>query len=410
MFKIKNNAEIGAYLCVQINKKFKNQRQFCKACLQARKESVTEESLQNFSNRISQIKSGNKRIQLDDLPIFCSLLGITCEQLLSAGHCFVPSDNRMTNYKVAFSKDKKVWTEYVQRKDKIILNTDEYGKTVIDYALEFKNYPFLKFLTDNKYIWFVDLDEKNHVTSFRAGTSIKRDPLKEYGMEYIIASEDKLRCQMITLAIENDDFDMLTSLRARETPNLYWCTWHYNPRYDEADKYYDEDMVLCISKASDKMLDYFAEEFTITSKIGRNNENTFIFPFIDKLLEILIRDNHKFTEFILRECIKHNTNTYNSLISLMKSAYEEDRKQFICEYSSEKDIQRANENAKAFIMKNFKLDDKNNMVYFINCWSKKGIASNTVSVNAQSSDPTIKHLLEMLNESYQKIANIGDEI
>ena len=38
-------------------------------------------------------------------------------------------------------------------------DADEYGKTVIDYALEYENYDFLKYLTEKKYIWFVGKDE-----------------------------------------------------------------------------------------------------------------------------------------------------------------------------------------------------------------------------------------------------------
>ena len=54
------------------------------------------------------------------------------------------------------SKKQKDWDSYINREDKLILNYDEYGKSVIDYALEFENYDFLKYLMNNDYIWFVD--------------------------------------------------------------------------------------------------------------------------------------------------------------------------------------------------------------------------------------------------------------
>ena len=43
-----------------------------------------------------------------------------------------------------------------------ILNPDEYDKTAIDYALEAGNYPFLKYLTEKGYIWFVGEDKKEY--------------------------------------------------------------------------------------------------------------------------------------------------------------------------------------------------------------------------------------------------------
>lgn len=36
---------------------------------------------------------------------------------------------------------------------------DEFGKTVVDYAIEFKNYGFLKFLVEQGYITLVKPDE-----------------------------------------------------------------------------------------------------------------------------------------------------------------------------------------------------------------------------------------------------------
>ena len=74
----------------------------------------------------------------------------------------------------------------MHREDKLILNCDEYGKTVLDYALEFKNLEFLKYLMEKKYIWFVDMDinpkeyfTECHGLSFGSGTSIKRRSFQE---------------------------------------------------------------------------------------------------------------------------------------------------------------------------------------------------------------------------------------
>lgn len=139
------------------------------------------DTLQRMANRISQICKGNKEIQLKDFPIFTELLGVSCEEILSAGECSAPTMNHLTNYSVAFSRDEKVWEEYVHREDRLILNLDEYGKAVIEYALEYKNFGFLKYLIEKKFIWFADavIDEENYLERvkghyFSFGTSIER--------------------------------------------------------------------------------------------------------------------------------------------------------------------------------------------------------------------------------------------
>ena len=52
-------------------------------------------------------------------------------------------------YKWLEAKDPKEWDKYINREDKLILNSDEYCKTVLDYALELGNYEFIKYLMDN---------------------------------------------------------------------------------------------------------------------------------------------------------------------------------------------------------------------------------------------------------------------
>ena len=48
-----------------------------------------------------------------------------------------------------------VWEEYLSREDCIAAYADEFGKTVVDYAIEFKNYDFIKYLVDHDYITLV---------------------------------------------------------------------------------------------------------------------------------------------------------------------------------------------------------------------------------------------------------------
>ena len=133
MFRVeKNNLKIGQYLADLIDRKYESRRAFCRAYIHATGEEPTNETVTNMSNRLAQMAKGNKAIQTYDLPYFTELLGVSCEQILSAGECSAPITNRVTNYSIACSKDPAEWEAYIQRADKLILNSDEYCKTVLD--------------------------------------------------------------------------------------------------------------------------------------------------------------------------------------------------------------------------------------------------------------------------------------
>ena len=216
MFKIKTNEEIGEFLNYLISQKYSSTRKFCKDYLKLDRRPINDDEIRKMSNRMSQIIKGSKAIQTYDLPIFTELLDVTCEQILSAGEYCVPKNQRTTNYSIAFSKSKKEWDEYIKREDKLILNPDEYDKTVIDYAIEAGNYKFIKYLMDKEYIWFVN-NEHEHTffyQTFGAGTSIERRKLGFHDMlQYKLDSEDNLRMGIIALAAANNDFETLEMLK-----------------------------------------------------------------------------------------------------------------------------------------------------------------------------------------------------
>lgn len=212
MFKVIDDKRIGQYLTELIDNKFVSRRKFCTRYLELAKRSTDDVEIRNMANRLSQILKGTKAIQTYDLPIFSEILGVTCEEILTAGTYYVPRFNRLTNYSVAFSGDEELWDRYVNCEDKLILNPDEYGKTVIEYALDFGNYKFLKYLVDKGYIWFVDNNKQNIYSNFGAGTSIKRRALIDMNgvhgvdlFQFQFAESDKFRMQMIALAIQHND-------------------------------------------------------------------------------------------------------------------------------------------------------------------------------------------------------------
>ena len=157
MFKLEEtNEKIGKYLLKLITEKYQNQRKFGQACISQRGEEILAENTARMSNRLSQIIKGKNAIQLDDLPIFTELLGVSCEEILSAGRFFAPKLDRLTNYSVAFSKNEAVWETYINHPDELILNTDEYGYTALDYAFKFKNSEFLNYLINKEYGYALD--------------------------------------------------------------------------------------------------------------------------------------------------------------------------------------------------------------------------------------------------------------
>ena len=410
-----DNEKIGAHLSKLINKNFKNTRQFCIAYIKAEGRKAEDPEIRNMANRLSQILKGKKSIQTYDLPIFSKLLEVSCEEILSAGKCFNPVD-RLTNYSVAFSHDENIWRQYIDREDKLILNPDEYGKTVIDYALEIENFEFLKFLMENGYVEFVGKDENSYVMNFGANTKIKRrEPLRmDTFLQNELIENVKLRTQMISLAISNNDLETLAQLHAREIPSLYQHRYmahmaHTDIKSLDFDEFYDEDMVNQIANASEEILDYFFEEFEITDKVGQTNK--FIFPYITELIDLLVEKEHIYAEEILRRALKHNQWTYHSieeLIESIKNDYLKEYPQLLSEIEKDEVIKEMKKNhAIEGVMSRFDFYENGNIVGFRDRLARIEFITNIIHANKTSEQPRIHSLIEKLNNYYDKIRDLN---
>lgn len=412
MFKLDENEKIGTYLNKLINKKYHSKRQFCQAYIRAAGNEVNNEETRKMANRISQITKGTKAIQLYDLPIFTELLDVSCEQILSAGQYYVPRSKRVTNYAIAFSKNEKEWESYIKREDKLILNQDEYGKTVIEYAIEFKNFEFLKYLINNKYIWFDGRNDMNYVMTFGAGTSIRRrEPYHiDDILQYRLATEDQLRLDIISLAIEHNDLQILEELRARENPQLYYRAHYLSGMHPDFDSYYDEQMIRHISQASNNILDYFTDEFKIRDNIkykdGSNRTHTFVFPYISKLLDFLIKNNSCFAETALKKSIAHNKSTYKKLCQLINRLKNDDY--YSKEYMKNVWIKHCEQDIDFY--ENGDIISFKAFYTYITTKSPNGIITNIAHVTQESEAPIIKHLVEELNQLYNKIRYIKNNL
>lgn len=398
MFEIeKDNAKIGKHLKKLILSKHKSIRQFCEKYLKCVNENdnyqVEVKELDNMATRMSAIIKGKKSIQFYDLPIFCKLLEVSCEEIITAGQHYEPISGHVTNYEIAFSKDRDKWEKYINRPDKLILNSDEYCKTVIDYALEFKNYDFLKYLMDKNYIWFVDNskdDGKKYILNrayrFGAGTSIEKrkfsDTLDAELMNPI--KENKLRQNLIALAIENRDIPMLDTLRAREIPALYETTIGFSTQ-TSCEDYYDDTVIEEIV-THNEVLDYFTDDIKIKNQF--NNPQMFIYPYIGKVLERLIEIKSKNAEYVIRRITEHNQAVYEKLQSLINIAVE---------------ITNLDP------MFHFDFNDDEGFLSYMIPGSKEDFVkfcANVIRTDIKSNDPTIEILLNKLNESYDSVRDI----
>lgn len=406
LFRNKTNEEIGAYISRLIEENFKSISDFCRAYLKLQNQGsdYSEEDFKNIKNRISQIKNGKKSIQVYDLQFFCELFGVSCEQILSGGDCFVPNSNRITNYDIAQSKDKEVWKRYIQREDKLIMNADEYCKTVLDYALEFGNYDFLKYLMNEGYIWFVDSDRKNYWFGFGAGTSIERRHVGYIDdLDSRMKQQDYLRRKMISLAIDRKDFTMLNKLKAREIPPFYHYTF-YGMNMTDCESFYDKNMVAHIADANQKIITYFTEEFQIEN--DWKELNTFMFPYINELLHLLIKSDNEYLYTILKRCVEHNRNAFNVINETRKNilGYYTD----LLKYRNDESL--INQSVDRELSQNMFYYKDGNIISVMRRFSKTGMVTNLVNIKAKSKNKEIAQLIDEVNEYFYKILALKDAI
>lgn len=422
MFKVKTKEEIGKYLSELIERevnaeKYKSKRQFCKeySKLYYNIDSPNDTDIHNMECRFKDIISGKNAVQMEDYPVLTELLGVSCEQILTAGSCSAPISDRPTNYTVANSRDETAWEKYVNNENKLILNYDEYGKSVIDYAFEFKNYGFLKYLTDKGYIWFVGRDSNDYTVNFQAGTSIKRRELDV--MEYRMRGNDNLRTNMAALAMENEDFAMLDELHARETPQLYFASRYFGGP-NESECYKNERLIKAISKSSGKVLEYFCDEFEIEAQASI--KNLYIFPYIGDTAELMLKNNNNNAEKLLEAVYYHNKRVYKKLQDLIEAEYnvymENVEKSRMCKFTPEEyeavkenlskiPREKEEQTAKNTVLEEIYLFDNNSIVRFYGRNLQDGINANIIYINATAKKEKLNRLVEKANNSYEKIVN-----
>lgn len=401
MFRTATNEEIGKYLFKLIDEKsdkFKSGRDFCKQYLFLEKgEQPSDDEIQKQANRLSGIKSGKYGLQIQDLGYYTELLEITCEELLSAGKSKPAFPDRYSNYTFAHSTDRGYWERYINNDDKLFLNADEYGKTILDYAFECENYGLIKFLTENNYITIVDNEStKDYVMTFmppdKAMKYMSRNANK---LNDEIINNDKIRTTVVALAIKKNDKYFLTKLRAREIPALYSvCEYGFSTQFDNFESSYNDKLTNAVANADKEILGYFSEPFSIKSE---HSEGVFIYPFLGRLLDKMISENNKNTVYVLERTLDYNSNVLNELSEkiaqsyIMYKKYCDDKEAF----SGAVKYFDMNDNG-VFTFMNYDPSDPSNLIK---------MKSNVIHISKKSKDEKINELISKINKIYFAIKN-----
>lgn len=403
MFQVEDNLKIGRYLDGLININFRSRRQFCRAYLEATNSPVNDEELRKMNNRFTQIVKGKKGLQLYDLPVITELFGISCEELLSCGKVFVPSSSHMTNYDIAFSKNPKEWKKYMASEDSLFLNADEYGKTVVDYALEFKNYAFIDWLMDKEYISF-DEQEWYGVALFLAKTKMKprNVMMRDADFPPNIMEAENLRTRLVGLAIENADLKIMKKMKGREMPTLYQQI--YGNQVSEERYLSDEVMINSIANSNlEEVFNYFSEEFEVplmSKCIG-----TYVYPGLGKVIDAMLNNgtqNEDILRMMLRRTAEHNKKAldsiskkaeayYHNLIGNLRFELPDDMKQYYRQDT----------------MYGYSFEKSTTRVSFLDM-SPDGIRTNAICITENSEMPSIQNLIDEINTYYEKLENFKE--
>lgn len=392
MFKLDKD-EIGIYLGRLIKESGLSDRQFAIKCLEKRGwNDNNRETIQNMQNRICSIKKGRKWIQVEDLPIFSDILGVTIEELLSAGDFFVPDASRMTNYSVAFSNDPEIWKAYIYHEDGIFLNYDEYGKSIIDYALQFKNYELLKYLLDEGIIWFVKDNHDGYFYRFGAGTSIKkRRNIDDYTWEYKITKEDSLRTDMAGLAIERHDYDMLKALHARETPELYYGPGVIPNHNTEC--FINERLIDVVARSDIMVLQYFTDSFSVDDP--NQKWNHCIFPYVSELVSKLIQFKSKYTKEVLQRIERHNSIALSTVEKLVSEEIKKLKPKYEANLSAV--------DLRSIAMHFYFVGEDKHSIRYTTLETKKSFASVIVSIEEKTGNDELDKIIGNINSLYEKL-------
>ena len=327
--------KIGAYLKKLIAARYRSQADFCEAYLLedhgVSEQGIDPEEKRRLENRLSQILKGSKSVQTYDLLIFAKLLDVSCEAILTAGKRHVRRDDRLTNYTVALSKKHAVWEEYIRQDDEPLLRCDEFGYSVLDYAVKFRNAAFIRFLLDEGYLTVTIAPFSRN--RFCVRTHIKTSAHSAWLQRDFRDSEEALRTELIKLALEEGDITLLEQLSAREFPSMReWNSTTVHPEF------LDAELIRHIAQSERKIIDYFTAELVIPGKA--TEEKLFLYPFIGALAAELLRIKSDAAPVVLQRIADHNEAVYAAVREAALSELLFQAKAAVTKYNEKENAQK----------------------------------------------------------------------
>ncbi len=313
MFILAANKEIGNYLSDKIRENYPNIRQFAKAFLEKRDEEASEESIRQQSNRFYQIVKGAKQLQITDLPYVCDMLDITCENILSAGKSPNYYDRR-TNYSVAASKNPEIWKKYLDDEKNPIWSNDEYGKSILDYIVQFRNAELFDFLLENGLVLKSESYQRpiarNCDGEFNKIVAIighKKHPANGTIISY--GCSDDLQCGLAALAVKSGNFELAKKLIARNIPLDSEITEFLHSEIVKAD--------------NADLFTWLTDEKTVNFKFA--DEDDFVYANLGDLIECALDSDACSPEslnLLIKGAEKYNEKTLERLKNCVNEAKE----------------------------------------------------------------------------------------
>ena len=311
----------------------------------------------------------------------------------------------------------------MNREDKLFLNYDEYGKSVVDYALEFHNYDFMKYLMDEGHLNLVDNSKWERGLRFGLSTDIKRRERGEHDIWPIayelkvpesIVYEERLRTKMIALAIENHDYDRLEKLKARMNPAMDNLSI-FNNSITMLEEQRDDELIEMVATADERIIKYFTEEFEIEDMQER--KHVFMFPYLGKVIDLMVSEKNPMLEDALDKAIKHNESAYEKTKEkmdeyteiLFKNYTGFMQKDSFFEEHKKGCYDRASKDAKWGLNYN----KKEGIVSYNYSKQKReydGIVTNLIIVSAKSKDSMIAGKIREVNEWAEKTIELGKDV
>jgi hypothetical protein len=246
-------------------------------------------------------------------------------------------------------------------------------------------------------------DDKGYVDfNFGASTTLKVRPYEAKTLKNELYENKILRTQIISLALENNDYDILYEMRAREFPPQF--TIATNPlAIIKFAEYYDESFIEAILGSKTKAVQYFCEEYYVESK-WQKEEFLWMFPFLDKLIVEAVKKNSSKANMLLDAAIKHNEETYNAL----KKAILQVAKRMKSNYHRDQGFQEVI----ADVLRDFHISEEKNVISFYCFFSRDSekVVTNIICADVKSKRSEIQSKINRLNELYSQIINIENHL